>query len=88
MHISLYELASGICSNIKENIFIFDINKHNFELNTFPSLNSKNVIKKINELLPSFPKNVLKNLNFGLGVAKAYLDKIILEKKKMKIILE
>ena len=82
MHISLYELASGICSNIKENIFIFDINKHNFELNTFPSLNSKNVIKKINELLPSFPKNVEKNLNFGLGVAKAYLDKTNSRKKE------
>ena len=75
MHISLYELASGILENIQENIFIFDFNKHNFEMNTFPNLNSKNVIKKINELVPQFPKNVLNNINFGLGVIKAYLDK-------------
>ena len=75
MHISLYELASGIFENIKENIFIFDLNKHNFEMNTFPSMNSKNIIKKINELIPSFPKNILNNLTFGLGVIKAYIDK-------------
>ena len=75
MHISLYELASGIFEDIKENIFIFDFNKHNFEMNTFPNLNSKNIIKKINELIPQFPKNTLNNLTFGLGVVKAYLDK-------------
>ena len=75
MHISLYELASGIFENINENIFIFDFNKHNFEMNTFPNLSSKNIIKKINELIPQFPKNTLNNLTFGLGVVKAYLDK-------------
>ena len=75
MHISLYELASGFFENVKENIFIFDFNKHNFEMNTFPSLNSKNIIKKINELIPPFPKNIFNNLNFGLGVIKAYIDK-------------
>ena len=81
MHISLYELTSGILENIQENIFIFDFNKHNFEMNTFPDLNSKNIIKKINELIPQFPKNTLNNLTFGLGVVKAYLEKLKNTKK-------
>ena len=85
MHISLYELASGIFENIKENIFIFDFNKHNFEMNTFPNLNSKNIIKKINELIPQFPKNTLNNLTFGLGVVKAYLDKSKNSNKKNNV---
>lgn len=52
MHISLYELASNILESIKENIFIIDINKHTFKMNTYPNLNTKNVIKKINEIVP------------------------------------
>ena len=81
IHISLYELISGILSNIKENIFIFDFNKHNFEMNTFPTLNSKNIIKKINELIPPFPKNILNNLTFGLGVVKSYYEQTKENKK-------
>ena len=81
IHISLYELISGILSNSKENIFIFDFNKHNFEMNTFPTLNSKNIIKKINELVPSFPKNIQNNLTFGLGVVKSYYDQTKNNKK-------
>ena len=77
MHISLYELTSGILEDIKENIFIFDFNKHTFEMNTFPNLNTKNVIKKINELIPQFPKNILNNIHFGLTIIKPYLDKTL-----------
>ena len=80
MHISLYELTSNILENIKENIFIFDINNHNFEMNTYPDLNSKNIIKKINEIVPQFPKNIYNTMSFGLGVMKSYYDK----KKEMK----
>ena len=76
MHVSLFELASSTLENTKENIFIYDLNKHTFQINTFPSLNSKNIIKKINELIPQFPKNILNNITFGLGVVKSYLDKI------------
>ena len=83
IHITLYELISGILSNIKENIFIFDFNKHNFEMNTFPTLNSKNIMKKINDLVPSFPKNVLNNLTFGLGVVKSYYEQTKKNKKNI-----
>ena len=76
MHVSLFELASSTLENTKENIFIYDLNKHTFQINTFPSLNSKSIIKKINELIPQFPKNILNNITFGLGVVKSYLDKI------------
>ena len=76
MHVSLFELASSTLENTKENIFIYDLNKHTFQINTFPSLNSKNIIKKINELIPQFPKIILNNITFGLGVVKSYLDKI------------
>ena len=76
MHVSLFELASSTLENTKENIFIYDLNKHTFQINAFPSLNSKNIIKKINELIPQFPKNILNNITFGLGVVKSYLDKI------------
>ena len=76
MYVSLFELASSTLENTKENIFIYDLNKHTFQINTFPSLNSKNIIKKINELIPQFPKNILNNITFGLGVVKSYLDKI------------
>ena len=51
MHVSLFELASSTLENTKENIFIYDLNKHTFQINTFPSLNSKNIIKKINKLI-------------------------------------
>ena len=80
MHISLYELTSGILENIKENIFIFNINTHTFEMNTFPDLNSKNILKKINEIVPQLPKNIYNIMSFGLGVMKSYYDK----KKEMK----
>ena len=80
MHISLYELTSGILENIKENIFIFNINTHNFEMNTFPDLNSKSILKKINEIVPQLPKNIYNVMSFGLGVMKSYYDK----KKEMK----
>lgn len=76
MHVSLFELASSTLENTKENIFIYDLNKHTFQINTFPLLNSKNIIKKINELIPQFPKIILNNITFGLGVVKSYLDKI------------
>ena len=76
MHISLFELATRTLENTKENIYIFDLNKHIFQINTFPTLNSKNIIKKINEFIPQFPKNILNNITFGLGVVKSYLDKI------------
>ena len=76
MHVSLFELASSTLENTKENIFIYDLNKHTFQINTFPSLNSKSIIKKINELIPQFPKIILNNITFGLGVVKSYLDKI------------
>ena len=80
MHISLYELTSGILESIKENIFIFNINTHTFEMNTFPDLNSKSILKKINEIVPQFPKNIYNVMSFGLGVMKSYYDK----KKEMK----
>ena len=80
MHISLYELTSGILENIKENIFIFNINTHTFEMNTFPDLNSKSILKKINEIVPQLPKNIYNIMSFGLGVMKSYYDK----KKEMK----
>ena len=75
MHISLYELTSNIFESIKENIFIIDINHHTFEMNTFPNLNTKNIIKKINEMVPQLPKSIYNNLTFGLGVLKSYYDK-------------
>ena len=80
MHISLYELTSNILESIKENIFIIDINQHIFEMNTFPNLNTKNIIRKINEMVPQLPKNIYNNLTFGLGVLKSYYDK----KKEIK----
>ena len=80
MHISLYELTSNILESIKENIFIIDINQHTFEMNTFPNLNTKNIIKKINEMVPQLPKNIYNNLTFGLGILKSYYDK----KKEVK----
>ena len=52
MHISFYELISNIFESIKENIFIIDINQYTFEMNTFQNLNPKNIIKKINEMVP------------------------------------
>ena len=75
IHISLYELTSNILESIKENIFIFDLNKHTFEMNTFPNLNTKNIIKKINEIVPQLPKNIYNNMTFGLGILKSYYDK-------------
>jgi len=75
MHSSLYNLASSTLETTKENIYIYDINKHIFQMNMLPSLNSKNIIKKINELIPQFPKNILNNITFGLRVVKSYLDK-------------
>ena len=75
MHTSLFELASSTLENTKENIFIYDLNKHIFQINTYPSLNSKNILKKINEIIPQFPKSILNNITFGLGVVKSYLDK-------------
>ena len=75
MHISLYELTSNILESIKENIFIIDINKHTFEMNTYPNLNTKNVIKKINEIVPQLPKNIYNYITFGLGILKSYYDK-------------
>ena len=75
IHFSLYELTGNILDSIKENIFIFDINKHTFEINTFPNLNTKNVIKKINEIVPQLPKNIYNYINFGLGILKSYYDK-------------
>ena len=75
MHFSLYELVGNILESTKENIFIININKHTFELNTFPNLNTKNVIKKINEIVPQLPKNIINYINFGLGILKSYYDK-------------
>ena len=75
MHSSLFDLAASTLEATKENIYIYDINKHIFQMNMFPSLNSKNIIKKINELIPQFPKNILNNITFGLRVVKSYLDK-------------
>ena len=75
MHFSLYELTGNILESIKENIFIININKHTFELNTFPNLNTKNVIKKINEIVPQLPKKIYNYIIFGLGVLKSYYDK-------------
>ena len=75
MHISLYQFVLNSLENIEENIFIFDINKHTFQINTNLNLNSKNVIKKINDLVPQFPKNILNNMNYELNVIKAYLGK-------------
>ena len=75
MHVSLYELTANILESIKENIFIFDLNKHTFEMNTFPNLNTKNIIKKINEIVPQLPKNIYNNMTFGLGILKSYYDK-------------
>ena len=75
MHISLYELAYNIIFSIKEsNIFIFDINKHTFEMNTNPDLNTKNVKKQINEKVPKLPKYIYNIMNFGLGVMKSYYE--------------
>ena len=75
MHSSLYELTANILESTKENIFIIDISKRSFEMNTFPTLNSKNIIKKINELVPQLPKNIYNNMTFGLGILKSYYDK-------------
>ena len=75
MHNSLYELTSNILESITENIFIIDINKRTFEMNTNPSFNTKNVIKKINEILPQLPKSIHNNMTFGLGILKSYFDK-------------
>ena len=75
MHISLYELSSNILESIKEDIFIININNHTFELNTYPNLNTKSVIKKINEIVPQLPKNIHNNIKFGLGFMKSYYDK-------------
>lgn len=75
MHLSLYELTANILESIKENIFIYDLNKHTFEMNTFPNLNTKNIIKKINEIVPQLPKNIYNNMTFGLGILKSYYDK-------------
>ena len=49
MHISLYELVTGTLEEIEENIFIFNINKHTFEMNTYMNWNSRSIVKKINE---------------------------------------
>ena len=75
MHNSLYELSSGILESITENIFIIDINKRTFEMNTNPNFNTKNVIKKINEIVPQLPKSIHNNMTFGLGILKSYFDK-------------
>ena len=75
MHLSLYELTANILESIKENIFIIDINKHTVEMNTFPTLNTKNIIKKINEIVPQLPKNIYNIMTFGLGILKSYYDK-------------
>ena len=74
MHISLYELTSNILGSITENIFIVDINKRTFELNTNPNLNSKNVIKKINEIVPQLPKSAYNNMSIRLKILKSYFD--------------
>ena len=49
-------------------------------MNTFPDLNSKSILKKINEIVPQLPKNIYNIMSFGLGVMKSYYDK----KKEMK----
>lgn len=49
-------------------------------MNTFPDLNSKSILKKINEIVPQLPKNIYNVMSFGLGVMKSYYDK----KKEMK----
>ena len=74
MHISLYELVTGTLEEIEENIFIFNINKHTFEMNTYMNWNSRSIIKKINELVPQFPKNILNNMSFELGIVKKYIE--------------
>ena len=76
MHSSLYELATNIIFSLKENnIYIININQHTFEMNKYPDLNTKNVIKKINEIVPQLPKNIYNIMNLGLGVMKSYYEK-------------
>ena len=78
LHYSLYERENtqNILKNASDNIFIININEKTIKINKYQDIKgNKANLKKINEILPNFPKNIESKLNLGLGVLKSYYEK-------------